>query len=76
MRDVILSFPRGPVRLLTAGAERIRRSQARGLPGDDPELPVRWLKVTRDGQTFSVAVGPVDYGWADRELWETLLEIH
>jgi hypothetical protein len=73
MRDVILS---GDIRLLPAGEERIRRAKRRGLPGDDPGLPFRWLQVTRDGQTLSVAVGPVDYGWADRELWETLLEIH
>lgn len=71
---MILSLPYG-VRILPAGEERIRRAEARGLRGDDPELPFRWRTVTREGRTLSVAIGPVDYGWADRELWETLLEV-
>jgi hypothetical protein len=72
---VILTLPHGPVRLLPAGEERIRQSRARGLSGDDPVLPFRWLQVTRDGQTLSVAVGPVDYGGKEEELFETLIEI-
>jgi hypothetical protein len=72
---VILSLPNGPVRLLRAGEERIRRSQARGLSGDDPTLPFRWLQVSRDGRTLSVGVGPIEEGAPDAELWETLIEI-
>jgi hypothetical protein len=72
MRDVIIS---GDIRLLPAGEERIRRAQERGLPGDDPDLPFRWLQIARDGRTLSVAIGPVDYGGKDAELFETLLEI-
>lgn len=71
---VKLSLP-GGVRFLPAGEERISRAEARELPGDDPDLPVRWLTVTRDGQTLSVAVGPVDYGGPEEELWEYELEI-
>lgn len=63
------------VKVLPRGEERIRRSQARGCKGDDPALPIRWLTTTRAGKTLSVAVGPVDYGERDEELFETLLEI-
>lgn len=63
------------ITVLPAGKERIRRSVERGLPGDDPALPVRWLSVTRDGETLSVGVGPVEAGGPDVELYETLLEI-
>jgi hypothetical protein len=66
MRDVILSLPL--IRMLPAGEERAKR-------GHHDELPIRSLKMTRDGETFYVAIGPVDHGGPEEELWEFLLVV-
>lgn len=59
--------------MLSAGKERVRRAEERRLHGDDRKLPLRWLSVTRDGEVFSVAVGPVDHGGPDEELAELVV---
>ena len=58
-----IEFDPASFRILPAGAERLER-------GRDGDLPLRWLDVTRGEKTLSVAVGPVDYGGPDEELWE------
>lgn len=65
----------GEIRVLPAGEERLNRAEAPGLPDDDPDLPLRWLQVTRGNETLSVAVGPVDYGGPDEELFEFIVSI-
>jgi hypothetical protein len=63
------------VRILPAGRERARRCHERGLPADDPALPIRWLSVERCGCYLSVAVGPIEPGGKDEELMEFQLRV-
>lgn len=58
-----ISFNPDSLHILPAGAERLKR-------GNHDELPIRWLEMRRGDETFSVAVGPVDYGGPDEELFE------
>lgn len=48
----------GEIRVLPAGEERLNRAEAPGLPDDDPDLPLRWLQVTRGTRRYLSQSGP------------------
>lgn len=57
-----------------AGEERIRLAMDRGLPGDDPQLPLRQISVAKEDGNFIVFLGPIDYDGPEVQLWEMELD--
>jgi hypothetical protein len=62
-------------RFSPAGIERIRLAMLRGHSGDDPDLPIRQLRVRRGEDEFVVWLGPVDRGGPEAELWEMEIDM-
>jgi len=58
-----------------SGIERIRLAMLRGHSGDDPDLPIRQVRITDGFNDFVVWHGPVEAGGEDVELWRMEIDL-